>query len=215
MEIDQGPPTVQEDVRKISRRLNKFFKNIRSPKNKRLVPDIKRLMSESSSSDSEREPARDAREWSDDSDKRDNSYKDATYWALPDNVRTAIDVAKSKAKHSEFYYRLQTLNDKIFVFQHVYYNKMPSFQRAFFERKKRELLTRAEMIKAQRIRANYREMKKEMQKSDDLSPKRLASSLGGPNTVSPLRRRSSTLKRPDRFSKTGRVSRTFSLDISK
>ena len=57
----------------------------------------------------------------------DTSYKDANYWALPENVRNAIDVAKMKSKHSAFYYRLQTLNDKIFIFRHMYYDKMPSF----------------------------------------------------------------------------------------
>ena len=59
--------------------------------------------------------------------KVDYSYRDAGYWALPENVRSAIDIAKMKSKHSEFYYRLQTLNDKIFVFRHTYYNNMPNF----------------------------------------------------------------------------------------
>ena len=36
----------------------------------------------------------------------DESYKTKAYWQLPENVRNAIDVAKMKAKHSEFYYRL-------------------------------------------------------------------------------------------------------------
>ena len=41
-----------------------------------------------------------------DSKKPDESYKNDQYWALPENVRNAIDVAKMKSKHSEFYYRL-------------------------------------------------------------------------------------------------------------
>lgn len=69
----------------------------------------------------------------------DQSYKNEQYWQLPENVRNAIDVAKMKAKHSEFYYRLQTLNDKIFVFRNIYYNKIPNYQRTFLERKKKEL----------------------------------------------------------------------------
>jgi hypothetical protein len=36
----------------------------------------------------------------------DQSYKNDDYWKLPENVRNAIDVAKMKAKHSQFYYRL-------------------------------------------------------------------------------------------------------------
>jgi len=47
----------------------------------------------------------------------DESYKTKAYWQLPENVRNAIDVAKMKAKHSEFYYRLQKLSDKILVFR--------------------------------------------------------------------------------------------------
>lgn len=39
-------------------------------------------------------------------DKHDESYKNKAYWNLPENVRNAIDLAKMKSKHSEFYYRL-------------------------------------------------------------------------------------------------------------
>ena len=33
-------------------------------------------------------------------------WRNAAYWRLPENVRHAIDVAKMKSKHSEFWYRL-------------------------------------------------------------------------------------------------------------
>ena len=33
-------------------------------------------------------------------------WRNAAYWRLPENVRHAIDVAKMKQKHSEFFYRL-------------------------------------------------------------------------------------------------------------
>lgn len=69
----------------------------------------------------------------------DPSYKNEAYYALPENVRSAIDVAKAKSKHSEFYYRLQNLNDKIFVFRNMYYSRMPTYQKIFLERKKKEL----------------------------------------------------------------------------
>lgn len=69
----------------------------------------------------------------------DQSYKNQAYWALPPNVRNAIDLAKMKSQHSAFYYRLQTLNDKIFVFRSIFYSKMPSFQRTFLQKKQREL----------------------------------------------------------------------------
>lgn len=57
----------------------------------------------------------------------DQSYKTKAYWQLPENVRNAIDVAKKKANHSEFYYRLQRLSDKILVFRSVFYSRIPKF----------------------------------------------------------------------------------------
>ena len=44
-----------------------------------------------------------------------------------------------KKKHSAFFYKLETLNDKIFVFRELYYSKMPAHQRIFLEKKRREL----------------------------------------------------------------------------
>ena len=66
----------------------------------------------------------------------DESYKTKAYWQLPENVRNAIDVAKMKAKHSEFYYRLQRLSNKILVFRSVFYSRIPKFQRAYAEAKR-------------------------------------------------------------------------------
>ena len=54
-------------------------------------------------------------------------WRNAAYYRLPENVRAAIDVAKMKSKHTEFWYRLQTLNDKIFVFRSVFYTRMPTY----------------------------------------------------------------------------------------
>ena len=42
---------------------------------------------------------------------------------MPENVRNAVDLAKIKSKHSEFWYRLETLNDKIFIFRSIFYSK--------------------------------------------------------------------------------------------
>ena len=36
----------------------------------------------------------------------DMSYKNRAYYDLPPNVRNAIDIAKLKSNHSEFYYKL-------------------------------------------------------------------------------------------------------------
>ena len=57
-------------------------------------------------------------------DVAEGSWKDRHYWALPENVRAAIDVANTKKKHSDFYYKLRLLNEKIHVFTDVFYNKM-------------------------------------------------------------------------------------------
>ena len=40
-------------------------------------------------------------------------WRDEKYWSLPENVRKAIDVAKLRNKHTDFYYKLSLLNDKI------------------------------------------------------------------------------------------------------
>ena len=81
---------------------------------------------------------------SDESDEMENRpcpghWKTKAYYKLPENVRNAIDIAKTKSKHSEFYYKLQTLNDKIYIYRSVYYSKMPAYQRAFIEKKQAAL----------------------------------------------------------------------------
>ena len=48
--------------------------------------------------------------------KLKDDYKTKDYWALPENVRNAIDRAKEKQQQSDFFYRLETLNEKIQVF---------------------------------------------------------------------------------------------------
>ena len=36
----------------------------------------------------------------------DLSYRNKAYWQLPENVRNAIDLAKIKSQHSDFFYKL-------------------------------------------------------------------------------------------------------------
>lgn len=66
-------------------------------------------------------------ECSEDKDQSENSnisnkdekicdWKNKAYWSLPENVRSAIDLAKAKKKHSDFYYKLKVTNDKIQVY---------------------------------------------------------------------------------------------------
>lgn len=54
-------------------------------------------------------------------------------------MRNAIDLAKIKSQHSDFFYKLQRLNDKIMVFQSIFYNRMPRFQRSFLRKKTLQL----------------------------------------------------------------------------
>ena len=58
---------------------------------------------------------------------KEGSWKNDQYWALPENVRKAIDMAKMKKKHSDFYYRLRLLNDKIHIFTDIFYSKVPQY----------------------------------------------------------------------------------------
>ena len=55
----------------------------------------------------------------------------AQYNSLPANVRHAIDVGKQKAKHSEFYYRLKGLNERIYTYKGIFYDKVPAYQRSY------------------------------------------------------------------------------------
>ena len=57
------------------------------------------------------------------------------YWNLPEKARKAIDQAKLKSKHSDFWYRLQNVNDKILVFKEIYYEKEPRFEKHFNQKK--------------------------------------------------------------------------------
>ena len=41
--------------------------------------------------------------------------------------------------NTEFQRKLETLNDKIHIYRGVFYNKMPSYQKAFYEKKQKAL----------------------------------------------------------------------------
>lgn len=69
------------------------------------------------------------------------NYKNSHYWSLPENVRQAIDTAKKNSKHSDFYGRLRSLNDKIGVYKTIFYTKAPAYERMFYEKKRQKLET--------------------------------------------------------------------------
>jgi len=52
-----------------------------------------------------------------------------------------------KKKHSDFYYRLRLLNDKIHVFTSIFYDRVPAYQKKWFEKKRKELEEKLEKEK--------------------------------------------------------------------
>ena len=61
---------------------------------------------------------------------------DDEFFKLPGNVRKAITSAKMKNKHSDFYYKLKNLNQKINTYKDVFYNREPRYQKKFNEKQK-------------------------------------------------------------------------------
>lgn len=106
--------------------------------------------SESSSEEIEHEDYSDSSD--EDMDAKIN-YKNSAYWALPDNVRQAIDIARRKSKHSDFYNRLRSLNDKIGVYKKVFYTKTPNYEKVFMDRKRQRL--EELMLREQRELENF------------------------------------------------------------
>ncbi len=65
-----------------------------------------------------------------------------------------MDAAKLKSKKnkkSDFYYRLQGLNEKIFVYRSIFYSKVPGFHQNFLEKKKRAMEEKLAKEKANMI----------------------------------------------------------------
>jgi hypothetical protein len=58
-------------------------------------------------------------------------YQNSVYWALPENVRHAIDQAKKKSKHSDFCNRLNGLNDKITIYKILFYTRKTKHEELF------------------------------------------------------------------------------------
>ena len=58
-------------------------------------------------------------------------WQTPAYHKLSENRQKAIDNANEKAKHSEFYYKLQNLNDKIVVFRSMFYDKVPKHEKFY------------------------------------------------------------------------------------
>lgn len=73
---------------------------------------------------------------SEEDDKTNPNFwaRDTRYRSLPAHVRRAVDNGREKAKHSEFYYKLRGLNERIHVYNRIFYNRMPKHQQRFIEK---------------------------------------------------------------------------------
>ena len=66
---------------------------------------------------------------SDEDDKTSNVWwaHASDFKTLPENVQMAILNSKKRAKHSEFYYKLRGLQDRIHLFKGMFYAKQPKY----------------------------------------------------------------------------------------
>ena len=55
-------------------------------------------------------------------------------WRLPEKARMTIDKVETEKGQSNFTMSLETLNDKIFIFQQLFYKNKPKFETNFVDR---------------------------------------------------------------------------------
>ena len=74
---------------------------------------------------------------SDSDDRLQPGYylKSRHFHLLPENVRAAVALGQEKAKHSEFYYKMKELTDKIAVYKKIFDNRVPAWQRQYNKKK--------------------------------------------------------------------------------
>lgn len=97
--------------------------------------------------------------------ERKIDWRTEEYWKLPENVRKAIDTANMKSKHSQFYDKLQSLNDKIYVFKDVFYTRIPTYQANYLE-KKRIALEQKVKNEKRKFKRDMDEMRETMRAQD-------------------------------------------------
>ena len=97
--------------------------------------DLGRYMEEMDPEDLDQLPNEDS---SDEDDKNAPNFwsKIHGFETLPSNVQEAIMKSKEKAKHSEFYYKLRNLQDRIGVYKTMFYNRKPVHLKMFLARQK-------------------------------------------------------------------------------
>ena len=67
------------------------------------------------------------------------NHKNKAYWALPENVRHALDIANNNKSNSDFYTQLCQMNDKIDIYKKVFYTNQPKFERVYNQKKRQRL----------------------------------------------------------------------------
>ena len=70
---------------------------------------------------------------------------------MPENVRNAVDIANMKKKHSEFWYKLSNMSDKVYVYNQLFNHKRPLFEKAFHQRKQEQKEKERQSRKQSRI----------------------------------------------------------------
>jgi hypothetical protein len=130
-------------------------------------------------------------------------WKNSNYWKLPPNVRNAIDVAQMKKKHSDFYYKLRLLNDKIHVFTNIFYSKVPKYQMHWYKHQQKML--------EERLKRQKRLFEDEMTKIDSKMQKTRV--LVDKSNKSSARGRDSSIKGSDSKNSSARNRRFSSLSI--
>lgn len=66
------------------------------------------------------------------------AWKTEEYWSLPENVRLVIDKnrsAKPDGRNSDFFNKLDDLNDRIHIYKSMFYSNVPKHEKNFLIRK--------------------------------------------------------------------------------
>lgn len=82
--------------------------------------------------------------FSDIDDKNDPNYfpEEKQFQKLPPAVREVVRNSQTRAKHSDFYYRLKNLNFKIGLYNKLFTTKVPSHHIAYMMNKLKKLEAR-------------------------------------------------------------------------
>jgi hypothetical protein len=110
------------------------LQNKRAIRHKKLVKSVefqhKSVSSKSSSVNSSQK---------DNKDDPNFFIRDESFMRLPPAVQKVVEHSYLKSKHSDFYYKLSDLTNKIILYKRLFYNKVPDYQVQFMEKKIKDL----------------------------------------------------------------------------